>query len=308
MNGAMHVVVLVVTALLFGANFTFMKVAAPEFGPLTLIGLRLLVAAELLALVALVTRKKLAFPGRWWDWFVFGGLQAAAPFTLAAWAELGISSSLAALLMATMPLFTALFTAAWIRERLTANVLRGALLGLIGVGVLVGWDGFVGVSSLLRVLAMLLAAACYGLGAVYAKRRLASADALSLTVGNCGAAGILLFPGMVATAPAGLPSAAAFGALAGLTVFGTVVAFGLYFWLLSRTSAVTASATAYLIPVFGALLGTVLLHEPFTANMAVGVVLILVSLSLVTGVSWPKPRRAITRGQNAPRASGVETT
>jgi drug/metabolite transporter (DMT)-like permease len=308
MNAALQVVVLLVTALLFGANFTFMKIAAPEFGPLTLIGLRLLVAAELLAVVALVMRKKLTFPGRWWDWFVFGGLQAAVPFTLAAWAELGISSSLAALLMATMPLFTAVFTAAWMRERLSGNVVRGTLLGLAGVAVLVGWDGFAGGSSLPRVIAMLLAAASYGLGAVYAKRRLASADTLSLTVGNCGAAAILLFPAMIATAPASLPSAAAFGALAGLTVLGTVIAFGLYFWLLSRSSAVTASATAYLIPAFGALLGTVLLHEPFTANMIVGVALVLVSLSLVTGVRLPKLRRVAPPSLHTARPERMETT
>ena len=308
MNGALQVVVLLVTALLFGANFAFMKIAVPEFGPVTLIGLRLLVAAELLAVVALVTRKKLAFPGRWWDWFVFGGLQAAAPFTLAAWAELDISSSLAALLMATMPLFTAVFTAVWMRERPSGNVVRGALVGLAGVAVLVGWDGFAGGSSLPRVIAMLLAAASYALGAVYAKRRLAAADTLSLTVGNCGAAAILLFPAMVVTAPAGVPSAAAFGALAGLTVFGTVVGFGLYFWLLARSSAVTASATAFLIPAFGALLGTVLLHEPFTTNMVVGVALILGSLSLVTGMWSPKLRRVTHAALRGPAREGMETT
>lgn len=308
MNQVVRVSVLLVTALLFGANFTFMKIAVPEFGPLTLIGMRLLVAAELLALVALITRRRLAFPGRWWDWFVFGGLQAAVPFTLAAWAELGISSSLAAILMATMPLFTAVFTAAWIRERLDGNVVRGTILGLGGVAVLVGWDGVAGATSLVPVLAMLLAAASYGLGAVYAKRRLAAADALSLTVGNCAAAGALLFPAMIVAAPGSMPSLEAFGALAGLTVFGTVLAFGLYFWLLSRSSAVTASATAYLIPAFGALLGTVLLHEPFTANMIVGVGLILVSLSLVTGVRLPRLRRAVARGAGALRTKRMETT
>src|SRR5690606_15212627 len=135
-----------------------------------------------------------------------------------------------------------------------------------------------------------------------------SADTLSLTVRNCGAAAILLFPAMIATAPAGLPSASAFGALAGLTVLGTVVGFGLYFWLLARSSAVTASATAYLIPAFGALLGTVLLHEPFTANMIVGVALILVSLSLVTGMRLPKLRRVAAPRLRAARSERMETT
>ncbi|MFO7544065.1 MAG: EamA family transporter [Trueperaceae bacterium] len=307
MNPFVRVGTLLVTALLFGANFTFMKIAVPEFGPLTLIGMRLLVATELLALVALATRRRLAFPGRWWDWFVFGGLQAAVPFSLAAWAELGISSSLAAILMATMPLFTAVFTAAWIREPLARNVVGGTFLGLVGVAFLVGWDGLAG-GSPMRVLAMLLAAASYGLGAVYAKRRLASADALSLTVGNCGAAGILLLPGMVATAPAAMPSLGAFGALAGLTVLGTVLAFGLYFWLLARSTAVTASATAYLIPAFGALLGTLLLDERFTANMIVGVGLILVSLALVTGIRLPGARRALGPFVRALRPKRVETT
>src|SRR5690606_40458113 len=135
-----------------------------------------------------------------------------------------------------------------------------------------------------------------------------SADTLSLTVRNCGAAAILLFPAMIATAPAGLPSAAAFGALAGLTMFGTVVGFGLYFWLLARSSAVTASATAFLIPAFGALLGTVLLHEPFTTNMVVGVALILGSLSLVTGMWSPKLRRVTHAALRGPAREGMETT
>lgn len=290
MTKAMQVALLLTTALLFGANFTFMKVAAPAFGPLALIGLRLVLAAEVLMLVALVTRRRLAYPGRWWDWFVFAGLHAAIPFTLAAWAELSIPSSLAAIVMATMPLFTALFTAVWLRERLSGRVVRGMVLGLAGVAVLAGFDG-VAAGNVLGVGAMVVAAASYALGAVYAKRRLASADPLSLTVGNCGAAGLLLLPATFATAPTQMPGAGAVAALAGLTLLGTVLAFGLYFRLLARTSAVTASATAFLIPAFGALLGTVFLHERLTPNMALGVALIVGSLVLVTGARSPnRPR------------------
>lgn len=288
--------VLVVAALL-GANFTFTKVAVPEFGAIPLNAARLLVAAGVLALAAVAVRGRLTFPGRWRDWFVFGALHAAVPFSLAAWAQLSIPASLAAVLMATVPMFSAVFSAGWLRERLTGRVLVGLATGLLGVAVLSGADAFTG-GSAAGVLAMVAGTASYALGAVYAKRRLADADAVSLTVGNCGTAGLLLLPGAIVAAPAQAPSLAAFAALAGLTLLGTVVAYGLYFQLLSRSSAVVATSTTYLVPAFGALLGVVLLHERFTPAMLAGVLLIIASLAFVTGVRRPpsaRPAAALAR-------------
>lgn len=280
MTNLRHLSLLLLVGALFGSSFAFVKIATPAFGPLPLMALRMLAAAALLALWARATRRRVRFPGGVRPWLLLGAVDAALPFSLMAWAVLHISSSLAAILMATMPLFTAAISSVASRERLGRRSVAGALLGLLGVAVLSGGEAMEG--SAAGVAAVLVASASYAFGNVYAKGRLATVDPLSLTTGTFAAAGVLLLPGAVATAPTRMPGLSAVLALAALTVLCSVLAFTLYFSLLARTTTVTASAIAFLIPAFGTLAGTVGLGEPFTPAMGAGFAAILVSLALVT--------------------------
>jgi drug/metabolite transporter (DMT)-like permease len=287
---------LLLLGALFGAAFLFMRMAVPSFGPITLIAVRVLLAAGVLAAFARLRSERVRFGGSRRAWLLLGALNAAIPFTLIAWAELHIASSLAAILIATMPLFTALAAALWQRERIGLARGVGLALGLVGVLILSGWDtAALDGTTLLAIGAVLLASLSYAVGNVYTKVRFAEVPRLTLTVGNFLFAGLLLLP-LVAVAPApALPPLGAWGAMAALVVLATVIPFLLFYRLLARSAATTASSVAFLIPGFGTLWGVLFLNEAVGAATLIGFAVVLVGVALVTGSlprRAPRPRRA----------------
>ncbi|GHO50223.1 DMT family transporter [Ktedonospora formicarum] len=153
-------------SVLWGGSFLFIRIAAPVLGPVVLMTMRVLIAGAALLLVVLATRNHLELRQRWRHYLVIGIINSAIPFTLIAAAELHLTAGLAAILNATTPLFGAVIAAIWIKEALTIPKVIGLMLGLLGVGVLVGWSPFPLTIELgLSIAASLAAAACYGFGA-----------------------------------------------------------------------------------------------------------------------------------------------
>ncbi len=176
---------LLLLGALWGASFLFIEVAVPALGPVLLVDLRVLLAATALALCTVIVGRLPPLWARWKEFLILGGLNAAAPFTLIAASQLNLTASLAAILDSTTPLFAAMVAAAWIGEALTVRKAVGLFLGVLGVAVLVGLDpvplsGIV----LLSVGASLLAALCYALGGVYAKRAFLSVPPLGMGIGQ----------------------------------------------------------------------------------------------------------------------------
>lgn len=166
-----HYGALLILGAVWGASFLFIGVAVPEFGPLRLMFIRVLLAGLILLGVARLTlrqtslRDTLRLRENWRKYLIVGLLNSALPFTLIAFSELRLSVSLAAILNSTTPLFTALVAAAWGSEQLTGRKIVGVLLGVIGVGVLVGGAPLtLDQGILMAVLASLLAALFYGMG------------------------------------------------------------------------------------------------------------------------------------------------
>jgi drug/metabolite transporter (DMT)-like permease len=129
---------LILLAALWGASFLFIRIAAPALGPFPLMAGRVVLAAGVLALVAALRRTRVPlrpFAGRL---LVLGLIHAAAPFALIAAAEIRITASMAAVLLAVQPMFTALAGAPF-GERLTARRLAGFGLGVVGVDLFLGW-------------------------------------------------------------------------------------------------------------------------------------------------------------------------
>jgi hypothetical protein len=174
----------------FGSSFLFIRVAAPEFGPAPLMAVRLALAAVVLFAYARARGHAVAFAGDRARWWLMGIFNAALPFTLIAWAELRITSSLAAVLIATMPLFTSLVSAVWTKTALGGPQRVGLALGLVGVLVLSGGGSIdLGVRGVLPILALLTASLSYAVGNVFVKQRFAGVPRLTLTIGNFAAAG-----------------------------------------------------------------------------------------------------------------------
>ena len=196
----------------------------------------------------------------WVSCLVLAFFGAVTPYLLIAWGELYITSSAAAVLNATSPLFSALFghwLALWGQEeRLTA--VRGArlLLGLVDVAILVGGSEGAqaqGEGSLLELLgygAVLAASASYGIAGLYARIRFAGMPPIVPAIAqNLGAMMLMLPPAVVLARPAALPSLPAIGSVLALGLGGTAVAYLIYYGLIAQVGATRTLSVTYLLPV-----------------------------------------------------------
>lgn len=270
---------------LWGASFLFIRIAVPALGPFVLMELRVGLAAAALAPCALAVSRLPALRTRPKEFLIIGGLNAAIPFTLIATAEITLTSSLAAILNSTTPLFAAVVAAAWIGEALTLRKVVGLLLGVVGVATLVGLDPVpLERVALLSVGAMLAAAFCYALGGVYAKRTFEGVPSLAMATGQQTGAAVLLLPFAAATLPREAPSSSVALSVLGLALLCTAVAYLLYFYLIASAGPTKTLAVTFLVPVFGLFFGVLLLDEPFGLGTLAGLGIILVGVALVTQV------------------------
>jgi drug/metabolite transporter (DMT)-like permease len=271
---------------LWGGSFLFISVAVPALGPALLVELRVLLAAVALALCAVAVGRLPALRSQWKEFLILGGLNAAAPFTLIAISQLNLTASLAAIMNSTTPLFAAVVAAVWIGEELTMRKIFGLLLGVIGVAVLVGLDpvplnGVV----LLSVGASLLAALCYALGGVYAKRTFQGVSPLTMGICQQAAAAAILLPLAAANLPEEPPSLAVVLSVLGLALLSTAVAYLIYFRLMASIGPTKTLTVTFLVPVFGVLFGVLFLGDPVGIGTFAGMGIILSSVALVTGIN-----------------------
>ncbi len=271
---------LVALAAIWGASFMFIKVAVREFDPLTLVWLRVLLAAAVLIPVALVVAGRQAIEagraaaGRL---VVLGLVNSALPFALISWAEIRIDSGLAAILQAAAPLFTVLILTRIGDERVTGSRLAGFVLGFVGVALLVGAHAGGG---LLPALAVVLAALSYSTAGIFASRKLSDTEPLVVAAGSMVGATILAAPFGIATLPGSVPGWKETASVVVLGVVGTGIAYVLYFVMLRQAGASRSILVTYLVPPFALAYGVLLLGEPLEAAGVVGLGLILGGVAL----------------------------
>jgi drug/metabolite transporter (DMT)-like permease len=276
---------LVLLGMLWGGSFLFIRVAVPVLGPFVLVELRVGLAALALVLYAVAVGRVPKLRGWWREFVIIGALNAALPFSLISAAEIELTASLAAILNSTTVLFTSLVAAAWMGERLTKGRVGGVILGIAGVAVLVGWDPVaLNGPVLLSVGAMLCGSLCYGLGAVYTKRTFVGVPSTALAIGQQAAAAAILLPLAAVSPPAEAPPLVVVLSVLGLALLSTAVAYLLYFYLISSVGPTKTSTVTFLVPVFGLLLGVLLLDEPVGAGTLAGLGIILLSVALVIGI------------------------
>ena len=273
-------------SVLWGGSFLFYRVLAAELPPLTVVFGRVLLG--LLGLVAILRLRgqKVALPrAQWRQFLILGLLNNAIPFTLFAWAETRIGGGTASILNAMTPLFVALVTGlVWRTETLTAAKLAGILCGVAGVAVLVGPQALLG-QDVWGQAACLLAALSYGFGAPYGKRIIGVAPP-GMALGQMLASTLLVAPLCLAIdrpwtlAP---PSPAAWGALLGIALLSTSLAYLMFFDLLARTGAGNLVLVTFLVPVSALLLGAAVLGEAITAPALAGMALIAAGLAAIDG-------------------------
>ncbi len=284
---------LFVLAALWGASYIFIRVAVEPIGPLMLMFIRVAFTAAILLGYARLRRLPLAIRAHWRKFLVLGFLGSALPFTLIAWAELTVTGSMAAILMSTTPLFTAFVAAVGLGEPLTPYKLIGALLGILGVSITFGGSPLaLSPDVVAATVALLAATLSYAVGGVFAKRFFQGLDHLSMSTGQLLGAAILLMPFSALDLP--VPEVSALVALATLclVLLCTAFAYQLYYYLVISAGPLHALTVTLLIPVFGLFWGALLLDESVSAGMILGLLIVLISVGLVTGMVPPSRRRA----------------
>jgi drug/metabolite transporter (DMT)-like permease len=283
---------LLLLGVIWGASFLFMRVAAPEFGALALVEIRVATAAVFLVAVLAWRRGMNDLPGAALPLTVVGVFSSALPFVLFAYSTLSVTAGTAALLNASAPLFGALVAYAWLRDKLTLPRVIGLAIGFGGI-VLLAWDkAAIGGGSTLAILAGLGASFSYGLAVNYTKKKLGQVSPLATATGSQIAAALLLLPLALAYWPSEMPSLKSWLSVITLGMVGTGIANAYYFRLIARIGPARAIAVTYLVPVFGMLWGLIFLHEPVTASMLAACAVILLGTALATSGSKVPARQA----------------
>lgn len=282
-------VLLVLLAALWGPSFVFIKVAVETIPPLTLVFARVALAALFLYLFLRWQHGRLPRSRHTWKHLSFVALtHNAIPFVLFAWGEQYVDSALASILNGTIPLFTIILAHFWAQDdRLTPTKIVGTLIGFGGMVFLVlpTWQDGVQATTW-GVLALVLAAFLYGVAIVYARNHLRGLPSLVAPTGQLIMASLFLAPVMLVVDKPWLvsPSALSLVSMLALAILGTALAFILYYRLIERAGASYVSMVAYVIPIFGVILGVLLLDETLTRHMVVGCGLILLGVMVVNGV------------------------
>jgi drug/metabolite transporter (DMT)-like permease len=284
-------------SLIWGIPYLLIKVAVVEVGPVTLVFLRLAIGAVVLLPFALHRRAIGPALRHWRVLIVYMLVELALPWLLLSDAELRVSSSLAGLMIAAVPLIGAVL--AWFahRERLGGDRLVGLLVGLGGVGALLGLD-LAGGTDLRAIAELLLVATCYAAGPVIVSRYLADVSALGVNAVSLGMAALLYLPFTVPRFPRQLPETKVTVAILVLGVVCTALAFVGFFALIAEVGPTRATVFTYVNPAVAVTLGVVLLDEPLTIGILVGFPLVLLGSLLAAQRTRPAPRHLAQRGRS----------
>ncbi|MCB2052944.1 MAG: DMT family transporter [Geminicoccaceae bacterium] len=297
---------LLTLSVLWGGSFFFVGIAVGELPPLTIVALRVSLAAITLFLVLRLAGRSMPREPRLWLAFgAMGLLNNAVPFTLIVWGQTHIASGVAAILNATTPLFTVVVAHALTTdEKLTAGRIAGVVLGLTGVAVMIGGAalGTLGVQVTAQF-AVLAGALSYALAGVYGRRfKKMGAPPLVTATGQVTASSLMLVPiALMVDRPWDLPmpSATAITAILALAVFSTALAYILYFRILATAGATNLLLVTFLIPVSAIVLGVLVLGETLLARHLAGMALIASGLAAIDGRPWRMGQAAFARSRSA---------
>jgi drug/metabolite transporter (DMT)-like permease len=248
-------------SVLWGIPYLFIKVAVDDgVPPAFLAWVRVILAAALLLAIAWHAGTLASVRGHWRWLAVFAVAEITVPFPLIAAGVQHVASSLAAIIIATAPLFVAVLAIRFdATERVTGRRLVGLLIGLSGVVALVGIDVAGRGGELLGALAVLVAAFCYAVGPMVLKRHLSDLDQRASMGASLALATIFLTPAVALDPPSVPLTAEAAAALVILGVLCTAAAFVLYASLIAEVGAGRALVITYINPVVAVALGVAIL-------------------------------------------------
>jgi drug/metabolite transporter (DMT)-like permease len=276
-------VLFIALCLIWGVPYLLIRVAVEELSPASLVFLRTAPAALLLAPFALRPKQVKSLLARWRWVAAYTAVEIAVPWLLLFHAEQRMSSSMAGLLVAAVPLIAAVeYRAAGAGDHLDGRRLTGLVTGFAGVAALVGID--VGGTEPLAVVEVLVVAVCYATGPLIISKHLAGLPSLSVVAASLALVGVGYAPAGLLTMPSAVSTDTVLSVVT-LALVCTVLAFVLFFALIHEVGPSRATVITYINPLVAVLLGVALLGEPFTVGIAVGMPLILLGSVLGTARS-----------------------
>lgn len=296
---------LLIVYIVWGSTYLALKVGLEGLPPMTLNAVRFLVAGALLFAYCRYRRWTMPDRPQWRAGAIQGLLLPAAGTGGACWAEQHLSSGTTALFLATIPLWIVLGRRVVDAEKITVPVALGLVAGIAGVAVLVPPGGG---GDLLASAVALGGAMCWGLGSVYALHAPRSEHSLMTSAIEMVSAGAVL--GLIAVVAGEPGRIAATGrsllALGYLIVFGSLVAYTAYTWLLDHVAPRIAGTYAFVNPVVAVLLGWWLLDEHLNLRTLGATAVIALGVALIVLAPAPRSGRdADDRGRNADVSAGA---
>ena len=296
-------------ALVWGIPYLFIKLAVEEgLSPGFVAWSRVAIAAALLLPLAWRLGALRGMRARLKPLLAFSLCEVAIPFPLIAAGEQRISSSLAAILIAALPLVIAVLALRFdSAERVTGLRLLGLLIGLAGVVVLLGIDVAGRAGELLGAAMVLLATVGYAAGSMIVKRRLSDVSPLGPVAAAMGISTLGLAPVALVSWPASVPSGTALWSVAVLGVVCSALAFVLYFSLIAEIGPSRASVITYLNPAVAVVLGVALLDERLATSAIAGLLLILAGSWLSTDGRLPPGLAQLQRSATSSSSRSVSS-
>jgi drug/metabolite transporter (DMT)-like permease len=279
---------LLLLSVLWGGSFFFAAVQVKALPPLTIVLLRVGLAAVILN--ALVKALGMTMPGgrrAWLAFFGMGLLNNAVPFCLVVWGQSHIAFGLAAILNATTPISTVIVAHLLTDdEKLTANRLLGVTIGFFGVVILIGPDSLQGLgANVLAQIAVLAAAVSYAFAGVFGRRfKLMGIDPILTATGQVTASAIVLLPvTMLVDHPLTTAALPVWGAIMGSAMLSTALGYIMYFRILATAGATNLLLVTFLIPVSAIILGAFGLGERLEVRHFAGLAFIGAGLAAIDG-------------------------
>ena len=290
---------LLLLSLLCGASFFLISLAVAELPPLTIVLLRVGIAAITLWAILLIGDYEIPKSLKLWHtFFIMGLLNNVIPFSLIVWGQNHIGAGLASIINATTPIFTILIAGVVLSdEHMTPQRVVGVLIGLFGVTVLIGTSSLrdLGPSMSIGTLAQLAiigAAISYGCPSVYGRRfKSMGISPFTTAVGQVTTATVILLPmAFLFERPDQLsnPSLQVWLSILCLGVFCTALGYSLFFRILSSSGATNVVLVTFLVPVSANFLSWLILGEQLHGRYFSGMAFIGLGLAAIDGRLWKK--------------------
>ena len=290
-----HWFIFILLGAIWSSSFMWIKIAVQEIGPITLVAFRVLFGLLFGIAVILIQRVQLRRNLKeWTPLFVLGITNVAVPFFLISWGEQSIDSAVAAILDATVPLFTILIAHYLLRDdKMTWPKVLGLLMGFAGVVILMSKDFGASLGSVLGQLAVVLASVFYAGSAVYARKTTEDTSGIMRSVGPLvSATAVMWLATFLVESAVQIPQLGiTWIALLFLGILGSGVAFIMLYYLVHEIGPTRTSMVTYLYPLGGVILGVAFLNEELSWQSMIGAALIV--LSLVVANMQPQQQRSM---------------